>query len=160
MSHWFILSGFLFLLCQPAGAVSLTLAWDPPPNAQGLEYVVYYSDNGFIFEPLALVSDTTLRVAGLAEYEWHYFYVTARNSSGVESAPSPDVMYLTGMAGDINDNDRIDLLDVFVAYIVFEEGAPPENYPVHLYVGRADLDADGVIGAADVAWLRYILTQF
>jgi hypothetical protein len=157
---WFIVSGFLLGLGTPAAAVSLTLAWDPPPNAHGLQYVVYYSTNGFIFEPLALVAEPSVRVTGLDEYERYYFYVTARNTSGEESDPSADLMYLTGMAGDINDNDRIDLLDVFVAHIVFVEGRLPGDYPVHLYVGRADLDADGEIGAADIAWLRYILTQF
>jgi hypothetical protein len=140
-------------------AITLTLVWDPPDNAQGLEYVVYASTNGISFQPLGQVPDTSLCVTGLAEREQYYFRVTSINESGLESAPTEPLAYRTGFAGDLNNNQRFEVVDLLLGRLTLEGGEPPPYYPYRLYLGRGDLDADGDFDTADLALMQDTLAE-
>lgn len=157
---WTIAAIFWLVLCARVQAITLTLVWDPPDNPQGLEYVVYLSTNGLSFEALAQVPETSLCITGLAEREHYYFRVTSINPSGLESAPTEPLAYTTGLTGDLNNNQRFEVVDLLLGSLTIEEGAPPPYYPHRLYLGRSDLDADGDFDAADLALMQDALSQF
>lgn len=144
----------------PVGAITLTLVWDPPDNAEGLEYLVYTSTDGISFEQLARIADTSLCVTGLEERRWYYFAVTSINQSGQESEPTEPLAYRTGLTGDLNNSQRFEVVDLLLACLTLEAGEPPANYPSRLYLGRGDLDADGDFDAADLALMQDALSQF
>ncbi len=53
------------------------------------------SENGMFTNKIDIGNNTTASVSGLQEGETYHFAVTAYNSTGVESALSSDVAYLT-----------------------------------------------------------------
>jgi hypothetical protein len=146
-------------LCAQVQAITLTLVWDPPDNPQGLEYLVYSSTNGISFQPVAQVPETYLCLTGLAENEEYYFKVTSINQSGLESAPTEPLAYRTGFTGDLNDNQRFEVVDLLLGRLTLEEGEPPPYYPDRVYLGRGDLDDDGDFDAADLALMQDALAE-
>lgn len=157
---WAIAAIFWLFLCARVQAITLTLVWDPPDNSEGLEYVVYASINGITFEPMAQVPDTYLCVTGLAEHEQYYFRVTSINQSGLESAPTEPLAYRTGYTGDLNNNQRFEVVDLLLGSLTVQGGGPPPSYPNRLYLGRGDLDEDGDFDAIDLALMQDALSQF
>lgn len=150
----------LAAFCAQVQAITLTLVWDPPDNAQGLQYVVYSSTDGVSFQPLAQVPDTYLCLTGLAENEEYYFTVTSINPSGLESAPAEPLAYRTGFTGDLNNNQRLEVVDLLLGSLTLEGGEPPPYYPRRLYLGRGDLDADGDFDTADLVLMQDALAQY
>lgn len=71
---------------------SVTLAWDPNPEPDVSSYVVYYGTNSRAYPNSTNVGNvTTATVYGLKEGRTHYFAITARNTSGLESDFSNEV---------------------------------------------------------------------
>lgn len=75
---------------------SVTLAWDPNPEPDVSNYIVYYGTNprsqfnGYQ-QSTNVGNVTTATVYGLAEGFTHYFAITAKNTSGLESDFSNEV---------------------------------------------------------------------
>jgi Fibronectin type III domain/Divergent InlB B-repeat domain len=79
---------------------SVILAWDanPEPNIAG--YVLHYGNTqGQPTENLEVGNATSATVSKLADGTTYFFTVTARNTFGLESAPSNEVSYRTPEKG-------------------------------------------------------------
>lgn len=77
-----------------AESASVTLAWDPSPDADVAGYLVYSGVvSGFYGLPLDVGPQTTATVSNLEEGVTHFFVVTAYNSWGLESDPSNEISY-------------------------------------------------------------------
>lgn len=71
---------------------SVTLAWDPNPEPDVDSYTVYYGTAPRTYPQSTNVGNvTTATVYGLREGLTHYFAITARNTSGLESDFSNEV---------------------------------------------------------------------
>ena len=71
---------------------SVTLAWDPNPEPDVSGYVVYYGTQPRSYPLSTNVGNvTTATVYGLKEGLTHFFAITARNTSGLESDFSNEV---------------------------------------------------------------------
>lgn len=99
-SLWWIKCGLLLGCLLPALPVfgqatqSLTLAWNPSSSPSVVGYFRYYgSSSGNYTNKLYLGNVTTATIPGLVTGQTYYFAVTAYDSSGSESALSPEIRY-------------------------------------------------------------------
>ena len=103
----FVSTAFLILSCfwvsstnLNAGTQSISLAWDGNSDANVVGYVVYMGTVSGYY-PIAnnVGQATNATVAGLQPGGTYYFVVTAYTVSGLESAPSEEIVYQApGMA--------------------------------------------------------------
>ena len=71
-----------------------TLGWNPSPSATATGYLVYYGTQSGIYDQVISVSSATqVDVHGLADGVTYYFAVAATNSSGQQSALTPEILY-------------------------------------------------------------------
>jgi Fibronectin type III domain len=83
---------FAFALASPAGAATLTLAWDPPEDGEVNGYIVLYGTSSGVYSSRIDVGDvTTIPVSGLAGSTKYFFAVQAYDESGALSEPSNEV---------------------------------------------------------------------
>jgi hypothetical protein len=95
-----IVASFFLLLIplgvQHAHGASLTLAWDPNPDANLAGYKVYY---GTVSGSYSIVVDvgnwTSLTISSLEAGKTYYFAATAYAASGEESGKSDEIRYDT-----------------------------------------------------------------
>ena len=99
-----LLSGLfsLLIISLPSSEAvqSVRLAWDAnsEPNIAG--YVLHYGKTqGQPTQSLEVGNATTATVSSLADGTTYFFTVTARDTSGLESAPSNEVSYTTSEKG-------------------------------------------------------------
>ncbi len=79
---------------QTSGPVSVTLAWDPSPDPDVVNYNIYYGTNSRAYQVLVHVGNlTNATVSGLARGVTYYFTATALDSAGLESDYSNEVSY-------------------------------------------------------------------
>jgi hypothetical protein len=147
-------------------AATLTLAWDPSPQAN--EYVVRWGLRGGPLTAEAIADETTFTITDLTPNRTYCFAVHAR-SFGSESEPSNPVCALVDpppglpTASDFNLDNRFDLVwqhhltgqistwtmnsTVMTAGILFTPGQVPEtDWKI---VGRGDMNGDG---HTDLVW--------
>ena len=88
-----IVFGFL-AVTQAFSAPSVTLAWDanPEPDIAGYR-LSYGSSPGSYSTVVDVGNNMTTEVAGLIQSQTYYFSVSAYNSSGLTSPPSPEISY-------------------------------------------------------------------
>ena len=90
------------------------LAWSPRPEADLARYEVYRGDvSGFWFpglEPLKTVlpPDTTISDTLLTAGQSYFYVVTAVDTSGLESLPSPEREYI--VTGVLDDEENVELI--------------------------------------------------
>jgi VCBS repeat-containing protein len=86
---------FLVIFTAPALALqTVTLAWDPSPDADVIAYNVYYGTQSASYTNKVTVANvTTATVSNLVEGATYYFAATAYNTSDLESEPSNEVSY-------------------------------------------------------------------
>src|SRR5205823_3436364 len=90
-----VLLAFVLQLTLARGiAHSVTLAWDPNQEPDIAGYNLYYGEVSRIFRTKIDVGNvTSATVPNLAEGMTYFFFVTAYNTSGLESDPSNEVIY-------------------------------------------------------------------
>jgi hypothetical protein len=89
-----VLSGFNVGNSLLQAAVSVTVAWDPSPDATVAKYNVYYGPTGgSITNQLPVGKSTSGTVANLAAGQSYFLYVTAASDAGLESPPSNYLTY-------------------------------------------------------------------
>jgi len=81
----------LFFLI-PILAEDVTLGWDPSADATVIGYKLYYGVQGTDPQILTL-STNQVTVTNLVKGTSYFFYVTAFNADGLESAPSDTIEY-------------------------------------------------------------------
>ncbi len=92
---------FFFLLLIPLGVqhahgASLTLAWDPNPDANLAGYKVYYGTASGSYSIVVDVGNwTSLTISSLEAGKTYYFAATAYAASGEESGKSDEIRYDT-----------------------------------------------------------------
>ena len=97
---------FALALASPAGAATLTLAWDPPEDGEVDGYIVLYGTSSGVYSSRIDVGDvTTIPVSGLAGSTKYFFAVQAYDESGALSEPSNEVAGTTP-AGTSNPTTR------------------------------------------------------
>src|SRR5215471_16116046 len=80
---------------QAQAAASVTLAWDPAPNAAG--YRLYVGTTSRVYtQQINVGNATSTIVSNLISGKRYFFAVSAYNTAGLESALSNEVSYLTG----------------------------------------------------------------
>ena len=88
-----IVFGFL-AVTQAFCAPSVTLAWDANPEPDIAGYRLSYGGSpGSYSTVVDIGNSTTTEVAGLTQSQTYYFSVSAYNSSGLTSPPSPEISY-------------------------------------------------------------------
>lgn len=95
-----IVASFLLLLIplgvQHAHGASLTLAWDPNPDANLAGYKVYYGTASGSYSIVVDVGNwTSLTISSLEAGKTYYFAATAYAASGDESGKSDEIRYDT-----------------------------------------------------------------
>ncbi len=155
------LSLLLAFLTLPALPFSLTLKWDPPdaPNLDTLRYRVYISQDGRYYIPLESVGTTECTVDQLEDGRSYYFKVTAVNEMGIESADSNIVSYEGDIAGDINNNKRLDIADLLLLRIKLNNIASNFTTSTSLFFWRGDLNENGRFDAQDEILMEKMLTM-
>jgi len=95
--RWVILLlALIFHFNNAHGTQDVRLAWNPSKSLAAAGYFLYYGpEQGAYTNKIDMGYSTTASVSGLREGQTYHFAVTAYNSSGVESALSSDVSYLT-----------------------------------------------------------------
>ena len=95
-SHW-LTAVATFALCAPQlfAAQTVSLAWDPNTEPDLGGYRLYYGiTNQLVTNTLNIsASSTNVTVPGLIEGQTYFFFLTATNTSGLESDPSNQVIY-------------------------------------------------------------------
>ena len=80
---------------QAQASATLTLAWDPAPNAAG--YRLHIGTTSRVYtQQINVGSATSTLVSNLISGKRYFFAVSAYNAAGLESALSNEVSYLTG----------------------------------------------------------------
>lgn len=77
---------------------SVTLAWNPNEESDLVGYRLYFSQNTNAWshvQPVGLVTTTTVVLPAMGTW---FFTLTATNTAGLESPPSPMVQYTTPTA--------------------------------------------------------------
>lgn len=96
-----LVSLLIISLASSEAVLSVNLAWDAnsEPNIAG--YVLHYGKTqGQPTQSLEVGNATTATVSNLADGTTYFFTVTARNTAGLESAPSNEVSYTTPEMGE------------------------------------------------------------
>jgi hypothetical protein len=93
-----IISGWLtFVTCWVwgvQGAQSVSLAWNPDPNANLAGYRLYCgTTRGVYTQRIEVGKTTTISISNLAAGRTYFFAVTVYNTAYMESAPSNEVSY-------------------------------------------------------------------
>lgn len=84
----------LFFAAISAFAAQVNLAWDASTSSTVAGYNIYYGEaTGNYTSKLSVANTTTSTVTGLTEGKTYYFTVTARDSTGKESARSNEVSF-------------------------------------------------------------------
>ncbi|HMP82706.1 MAG TPA: fibronectin type III domain-containing protein [Verrucomicrobiota bacterium] len=85
----------LLVICAAlVHAQSVTLAWEPSPDATVTGYRIYYGDASGVYTNFVDAGNAThCVVGGLAAGADYYFVATAYTASGVESLPSNEVQW-------------------------------------------------------------------
>jgi hypothetical protein len=87
---------FIPLSVQSAQGTSVTLAWDPNPEADLAGYKVYYGTASGSYSSMVDVGNwTSLTISGLESGKTYYFAATAYGSAGEESGKSNELRYDT-----------------------------------------------------------------
>jgi len=99
----FLIACLLCLGFAPAAqAASLTVAWDPSPDANVAGYLISYgTQSGRYSWNLNAGAQTQSAVSGLSDNTTYFFVVQAYTSDGVMSSPSPEVSGLTAPAAPV-----------------------------------------------------------
>ena len=86
---------FAALLTPALASQSVTLAWDPSPDADITGYRLKYgTSSGSYTQSLQVGNTTTATVPNLTAGATYFFAVTAFNSASMESAPSNEVTFI------------------------------------------------------------------
>ncbi len=88
----------LLMSTQPSFATPdrVTVAWDPNPEPDISGYQVYYGVvSGGSTNVVPVIGNTQQQVTGLQPQRQYWFYVTAKNTVGLESDPSTVLFYTT-----------------------------------------------------------------
>jgi len=125
------------------GAQNVRLLWNPSKSPAAAGYFLYYGpEQGVYTNKIDMGSSTTASVSGLREGQTYHFAVTAYNSSGVESALSSDVSYIT--PGLLRLLGTVNIGSMGMAFPV----APNHWYEVQ---ASEDMQAWTTIGRTDLA---------
>jgi len=88
----------LLLFTHPAFATPdrVTVAWDANPEPDISGYQVYYGTvSAGSTNVVPVIGNTQQEIAGLQPQQQYWFYVTAKNTAGLESDPSTILFYTT-----------------------------------------------------------------
>ena len=80
-------------LCAAYADKNLSVAWDPSPDSDVLQYRLYYGEVGGLVTNRVAVKATTGTIPGVLLGKTYFAYATALTSAGAESLPSESVFY-------------------------------------------------------------------
>jgi hypothetical protein len=144
------LSAISPLLCKPAFAQSVTLAWDANSESDLAGYKIYYGTSSRNYSTVVDVKKvTSYTVTGLGPGTW-YFALTAYNTSGAESSFSNEVSKtFAGSTCDVNLDGSVNGLDdQRLINIILKTATCP---------GNCDLNGDGRVDGLDLALLDLVI---
>jgi uncharacterized protein (TIGR02597 family) len=120
-----------------ANAFGVTLAWDPNSEPDIAGYRIYYGVLGLSFHRIDVGNVTSYSIKTLTHGFSYRFHVTAYNTQGLESVPSPEVQYIAPSLPILAmDSDGDGLSDTFELSHGFDMFDPSD--------GSADVDGDGL----------------
>lgn len=91
----FLVILILVWTCFVFHAASVTLAWNPSPDASVVGYKMYYGTNSGVYNQTNVLGNvTTCNITNLTEGVTYFFAAKAHDISGVESDFSNEVGYL------------------------------------------------------------------
>ena len=91
ISGWLTVTGWVSGM---QGAQSVTLVWNPDPNANLAGYRLYCgTTRGVYTQRIEVGKTTTISISNLAAGRTYFFAVTVYNTAYMESAPSNEVSY-------------------------------------------------------------------
>jgi hypothetical protein len=98
--HWLArVAAALGLVSAPVFAATVSLEWDPSADPEFVGYNVYVAPvSGGATNKLDVGVTPVATIQNLQEGETYQFFVTARNSAGIESDPSNEVEYFVPIA--------------------------------------------------------------
>jgi len=103
----FLLVSFTF---SAMALQSITLTWDPSPDADVIGYNIYFgTQSGNYTNKVSAGNSTTVTISNLVEGVTYYFAATAYNTSGLESDPSNEISYT--VPGGPNATPTLDLIN-------------------------------------------------
>lgn len=123
---------WMFIACG-AGAVSITLQWDPSPSSNVVGYAVYYGTSSASYTArVDAGGQTTVSINDLIESTTYYFVAVAYTDYGVESLPSSELAYtVPSLPGGPGSTFRISQLVVTAEGVALSWVAlPGETYIV------------------------------
>jgi hypothetical protein len=98
----------LLLTCGAACAASITLAWDPSPDAGVASYKAYYGGASGVYTNSVITGTaTSTTISGLVNGRTYYFAVTAVTAAGVESPFSAEIAVLVSGASTVLPTVRL-----------------------------------------------------
>ncbi len=127
-------------------ARSLTLSWTPALDNNGVSVSTVYV-NGTLLVALP-GSTTSYDMSGLTPLARYLFQVQAGNPSGLFSLNGPSTLVFTRLAGDVNLDCRVNVIDLVNVGLSFGSRKGDVGY-----MGSADLNGDGAIDIIDLVWV-------
>jgi hypothetical protein len=97
---WTLLLAAVSLIAGPG---QVTIAWDANAEPDVAGYNLYYGELNQPAQKLVVGQSTTVTLDNLEEGKSYYFYATAYNTAGLESAPSDQITYTAAASVPVNN---------------------------------------------------------